>query len=1245
MKTLIFFSHILLVATTAKGANTTSGNHFKPIVKDLSILARLTNGLSILADFHSQSANRTLIVAELLGVRSADILSKLEAVAVKSISTQFANFTKDLESMSNIENWSNMTRAVQQLGNMSKIRMETVDAAKITEVEQLVKNVRISLQGTKMFEDASCDNLTQGFRYFFDHKDIKNPKMSDIYVNLKLVKESVGKCDTRLIKIKDYKNRMRSLFALAGKSVEINKLKGVSDVARMYESNFANFENLKPALQNMKNELSKLSNVASRHEMISELGTDLNNIKDALNATLTPITPREMTAGLPDGVQDLETIFKDLKRKWLREVIANGTDMKPLETLLTPLSDFNSKLKPLIASWRSVNDTNALSVIPSFAALLASAAASGKTSSSSESITTFFTLLDSCDVGLKKMSVSPEFGDFDKVNNGLVEVDAKVPDLEKVLQTLESLDSIKNYPDQLIKQIKEIIYRVNETDMERDAIYASANKLKKLTGVETFQNDLMTIIEKMKPFVGMDAQLTATETYNWLAVSDVHKSLSGTNLEQVLECLQKKTINTDGIEEMVKFQAELTRIRSSNADINALAAYISAVETMGKDLKNVYGAIKSRRRRAASELQKLQKSQEHFQQLGKGVSVLKALEKVWKNLDIVRKVAKSDKVVDQAIGGTNVTVWTEENKKGLEELVKKLSALNERAGRFRSKDLLTLGEVFDEAATIRGVPIDSRLLIDPISTALANSADQTVKSAADDFKTVGALQLDYSKHYTHLKSARLTLEPLRTFFDELFGVKRGGAGSASTGNDSRSQSGKQFPWEALIFFVGVPFVVVALIFVALCCIYRCMKRKDALYWQRRFKSKKSFEQLIIHRSRYLAFQEQEFAIMKTRNAPKNLYEAVEKDDIEATKSFLKQGAWVNAEHRAETCLHVAVKQLNVPMVELLIRNGANRSSLGGDGRTPEEALIAEINGLTNVEKGLDVYGNEIECRGNADAEAKKEADKEDARKKLKKVEAIRALFKSLKNQTFERKVPAVLLPPERFRVYISSDCDKTKFEKKFGSKITTDLAVATHVVVKTNEEGVYEPGNKHIIQSMRMLFGQAMVVKESWMDASVKSKKAMQKDYEHQVEKVRYKGKVYDTMIAWHQSFHMKQVPYFFGVTVTYLGPADPTLITFLISLGAKYSESPGEGFGFSYHFPKEHTSFLVYPTSDTKPQQHMSGFRKFSLEQLFIFLLERYSAPKNNAAESANAATAGTSASKAGSSQTQFVFSPPRPI
>lgn len=94
------------------------------------------------------------------------------------------------------------------------------------------------------------------------------------------------------------------------------------------------------------------------------------------------------------------------------------------------------------------------------------------------------------------------------------------------------------------------------------------------------------------------------------------------------------------------------------------------------------------------------------------------------------------------------------------------------------------------------------------------------------------------------------------------------------------------------------------------------------------------------------------------------------------------------------------------------------------------------------------------------------------------------------------------------------------------------MPTTTHCIVKTDPDGTLETDN---IDLLIWIFNGVIIVKESWMTDCLENKKLIEKDSDYLVEKVKYKGTVYGTVIQWSEAMAKGTMPYLHGVYASIL--------------------------------------------------------------------------------------------------------------
>ena len=64
------------------------------------------------------------------------------------------------------------------------------------------------------------------------------------------------------------------------------------------------------------------------------------------------------------------------------------------------------------------------------------------------------------------------------------------------------------------------------------------------------------------------------------------------------------------------------------------------------------------------------------------------------------------------------------------------------------------------------------------------------------------------------------------------------------------------------------------------------------------------------------------------------------------------------------------------------------------------------------------------------------------------------------------------------------------------------------------------------------IFLPTLMMKQEWMSACLTKKSNFRNDYKYRVEQVKYRGKVYETVLKWAEWIHKQRIPYLFGVHI-----------------------------------------------------------------------------------------------------------------
>ena len=83
--------------------------------------------------------------------------------------------------------------------------------------------------------------------------------------------------------------------------------------------------------------------------------------------------------------------------------------------------------------------------------------------------------------------------------------------------------------------------------------------------------------------------------------------------------------------------------------------------------------------------------------------------------------------------------------------------------------------------------------------------------------------------------------------------------------------------------------------------------------------------------------------------------------------------------------------------------------------------------------------------------------------------------------------------------------------------------------MKTDENGVLVTDNTNLLF---WIFNGSIIVKEQWMIDCIQDQKLIKQDFKYLIEKVQFKGVLYDTVLQWSEAMAKGDVPYLYGVQV-----------------------------------------------------------------------------------------------------------------
>ncbi|EGT60055.1 hypothetical protein CAEBREN_30769, partial [Caenorhabditis brenneri] len=410
----------------------------------------------------------------------------------------------------------------------------------------------------------------------------------------------------------------------------------------------------------------------------------------------------------------------------------------------------------------------------------------------------------------------------------------------------------------------------------------------------------------------------------------------------------------------------------------------------------------------------------------------------------------------------------------------------------KTGDLKKMARIFEEVSAITGIVQDKHHL-----THLIHEYGEEGKNEFEvkQLKLLQSTPLNFALYTSRLKDGENAVINIIEYFDQVFGrVKK---------RETR------VIYASPLFIVGLCMGTGFLLVIGGLMIYGCTANGRAKYqnlYLYYFGKQADFEK----RWRYSSFADEQ-------DGKNTLLDAVREVNKTNLIAAVKKGAYINAFNSGlflllklqililiadfgNTALHAATKGPYPELVEILIRHGADRSLLNVKNRIPEQMIPTKYEGLSPD--------------------------------KVEKYDKIKNIFKKYQKKKFKKSVP-LKFPSTSFHIFIEDRTNNeltNRFNDAFESITSIEVSpTTTHLVVKTNPDGILETDR---LDLLFWIFYGAIIVKESWMSDCLEDMRLINKDYNYLVEKVKYKGIIYNTVLQWSNAMAKSEIPYLYGVYV-----------------------------------------------------------------------------------------------------------------
>ncbi|CAO4371455.1 unnamed protein product [Caenorhabditis nigoni] len=800
---------------------------------------------------------------------------------------------------------------------------------------------------------------------------------------------------------------------------------------------------------------------------------------DSLNVMFPIASHSEivLTLGFPEK-GDMAKVVDDLKSEWFNQKVARGKSVDVLRTELAGFFKFGELMKTIELSWKGFEDEfikqknlaakksaelgrlyelggdnpqAKMDTISKFAKNYKEYCSNMKDSNPNET-------KEFQNAGLKSMV---DLGKkFVEVGNLLTKTSTEIA--EKDLKS--DLEKVKKSKNEQYPTLTSLVSDFEELKKLRKEISGK---------IETLGKDYNKDFMITNTINALDSVKSVRECFKMLANQKSDPAI----LLEITQYL--KTVHT------VSNLAEIDEIQSVLEKFTVMRDHVSEAEQFVKDIGPNYYKEKHQ---PNNPILKLENPQEMILSLGRGMMVLRDMTRAWNSRDTIFEATKfSDqfnKRIIQFVKAPSVqTIWPERQKR-FEKLVNELKELNNFAGPIKDKGLLTMRKILDDATKVHGFPEVFKYLATYFSD--KDKEFEVIQKLAK-------IDMDFASHKGYLHAASLSFDELRLYFDEIFGISE---------HPHHEVEHNYLTAVLVCLAVFLAILITVVLIFALTKSGRKRIRKLCFYY---FAKPEDFEK----RWRYSLFMDR----VEGKNA---LHDAVREINPTNTLKRLKKGAYINVfNQHGNTPLHVATKRGYPDIVEILIKNGADRTYLNAQNKTPEQMIPQNwrISQTTQTEA-------------------------------TERFEDVERVYKKYRNKKFRPRVPEEF-PSSSFHIYIEDTVDDgltNEFMKKFQSITSFEaLPTTTHCIVKTDSEGILE------IDAIEMVFwilSGVIIVRDTWLSDCLKNEKLIEKDSAYLVERVRYKGTIYDTVIQWSNAMAKGAMPYLYGVYVAVLIPEYPSLVT-----------------------------------------------------------------------------------------------------
>ncbi|CAO4370071.1 unnamed protein product [Caenorhabditis nigoni] len=1078
----------LLILCSGQNALGAEANSLKLLYDDLSILSRVTNAIALESAALQKSVKVRDVITELLQVHNGNFSELMK------IDSSFLIKTLDglFETKKQIMGSTGQTFSIQEMNELKEsaemlvyLTGDKFNFEKDLNSKDIVKKAMANTNTMLTCDKNLLANLSD-FSYFMQGNTYGGT--ADLAI-IKKIKRSKQEIETCVQTVSRYKDTIKDI------TYDLSPLLGMEEVLdlvlKLSKPNAV--EDLSTHLNQFQKIFLEILSVVKNREKTKVAGLIERTSKALKNSLIHDHTHHShhyhLTAGFPEK-EDMSRVTNDLKSDWFKQKVSMGKSTKDLEAALVPFSQFADKMKVVERNWSFFQNgfVKAEEKLSDIAKKLNFVENYDYEKVDPQFFNDTETVFTDC---FKKFKGHSYDADVDSFKSGYSTLDSFKDSMEAI-----SVLSVE-MSDFLSTSSAFSIFLKKLEKMETDKKSASDLRdiIKELTNWDTAEQ-VFKMFERLKML--QETYLRFRNESNSVNISIQNIGISS-GIYETSSCLRKNKFDANRLNKSVVYMEKITDLLETdtyNVLKNVLTGFAELRNALLDTEKFVKG-IASRRQRDTSKqkspLLQLKDSIKLSNHLGNGMRILKEMIEALELQDTLLDSTNYGETVNIAITTKNPAkhvkeFWKDSSSK-IRKMINDLKTLDKSATKYQKQDLVGIGKIFDEAVKVQGIPE-----VFPYISEQLEHMNKDYQIAFRNSEKLKHLDLEFSSHKGELSAALLSLDPIKEFFDDLFGLSPT-KNSVVTINQSSS------PTLIIIVCIAILLVLVigALVAYGFTSSGRKSYKRLYIYY---FGKPQDYEK----RWRYSLFLD--------RSDGKNvLIDAVREINSVNLLNAVKRGAYINVCNKfGNTPLHVATRRGYSDLVEILIKNGADRSFLNAQNKTPEQ-MIPENYQTTEPEK-TDRYVK------------------------------IEQIYNKYRNRKFKQRVP-MELPISSFHIFIdlrTDDSITNEFTACFQS-ITSDevMPTTTHCVVKTGENEMLETDDMNILA---WIFSGIIIVKDTWMPECIRDKKLIAKDSNFLVEKVKYNGTVYDTVIQWSNAMAKGTIPYLYGVHVVIVMKECPNLLT-----------------------------------------------------------------------------------------------------